>query len=146
MLRALIDVHDAVDWDVEVFAYDEHIVTLPEIAEAAKGSRGRETKHATGRGRDIKTLEKLIFREKSLAQEVHSTLLLLASKAKIDFMIRLDNATMDDWKSILQARYIVPKDRRKAFCQSVADIQKEYATYQLMVRLTNPAARFSLTP
>jgi hypothetical protein len=144
LLKALIEVHDAVDWDVEVYALDEHIVALPEIAEAAKGSRGRETKHASGRGRDIKVLEKLIFKEKSLAQEVHSSLLVLASKSKIDFMIRLDNAMMDDWKSILQSRYIVPKDRRKAFCQTIAEAQEEHKEYQLMIRLTNPAARFTL--
>jgi hypothetical protein len=144
LLRALIDVHDAVDWDVEVFAFDEHIVGLPEIAEAAKSGKVRETKHATGKTRDIKVMEKLIFKEKNLAQEVHSTLLLLATKAKVDFMIRLDNAMMDDWKSILLSRYIVPKDKRKAFCQSIAELQTEHANYQLMIRLTNPATRFTL--
>ena len=29
LLRALIDVHDAIDWDVEVFAFDQHIIGLP---------------------------------------------------------------------------------------------------------------------
>lgn len=146
LLRALIDVHDAVDWDVEVFAFDEHIVSMPEIAEANKAGKVRETKHATGKTRDIKVMEKLIFKEKSLAQEVHSSLLLLATKSKVDFMIRLDNAMMDDWKSILQSRYIVPKDKRKAFCQSIAELQSEYESYKLMIRLTNPATRFTFTP
>ena len=146
LLRALIDVHDAVDWDVEVFALDEHIVSLPEIAEAAKAGKQRETKHASGgKTRDIKVMEKLIFKEKSLAQEVHSSLLLLATKAKVDYMIRLDNAMMEDWKSILLARYIVPKDKRKAFCLSINDLQDEYKAYQLMIRLTSPATRFTLT-
>ena len=146
LLRALIDVHDSVDWDVEVFAFDEHIVGLPEVADAGKSGKVRETKHATGKTRDIKVMEKLIFKEKSLAQEVHSSLLLLATKSKVDFMIRLDNAMMDDWKSILLSRYIVPKDKRKAFCQSVHELQEEYKAYQLMIRLTNPAARFTLLP
>lgn len=146
LLRALIDVHDAVDWDVEVFALDEHIVSLPEIADAGKSSKQRETKHASGKTRDIKVMEKLIFKEKSLAQEVHSSLLLLATKAKVDYMIRLDNALMEDWKSILLARYIVPKDKRKAFCLSISDLQEEYKVYQLMIRLTSPATRFTLNP
>ncbi len=146
LLRALIDVHDAVDWDIEVFAFDEHIVLMPEIAEGAKERTGRESRHATGKTRDIKVLDKLTFKEKSLAQEIHSNLLLIASKAKIDYMIRLDNAFMDDWKSILLARYIVGKERRKSFCQEVVNLQQEYSKYQLMIRMTNPTSRFSFLP
>ena len=97
------------------------------------------------KGKDVKLLEKLIFKEKSFAQEIHSQMLLHSTKAKIDFMIRLDNAFMDDWKSILDVRYTIGKDKRKNFCQTIKNLQQEYQEYELMFRVTNPNLRFSLT-
>ena len=144
LLRALIDVHDAADWDVEVFAFDQHLIDLPAMAEAGKNRPlQRETKHQLSRGKDIKLLERLMTKEKTLAQDIHSQLLLLSTKGKIDFMVRLDNAFMDDWKSILSARYTVGKEKRKAFCQNVRDLQNDYREFRLMIKVTNPSARFT---
>ncbi len=146
LLRSLIDVHDALDWDVEVFAYDQYIIELNEFVETVKErTPPREQRHPVSKGRNIKVLEKLIFREKNMAQEIHSQLLLHSTKSKVDFMIRLDNAFMDDWKSILDVRYTVGKEKRKNFCQTVRSLQSEYKTYQLMFRVTNPNVRFSFT-
>jgi hypothetical protein len=146
LLRSLIDVHDAVDWDVEVFANDQYIIELNEFVETVKErTPQREQRHPVSKGRNIKVMEKLIFREKNMAQEIHSQLLLHSTKSKVDFMIRLDNAFMDDWKSILDVRYTVGKEKRKIFCQTVRSLQSEYKTYQLMFRVTNPNVRFSFT-
>jgi hypothetical protein len=146
LLRSLIDVHDALDWDVEVFAYDQYIIELNEFAEVTRDrTPQRESRHPVNKGRNIKVMEKLIFKEKNLAQEIHSQLLLHSNKSKIDFMIRLDNAFMDDWKSILDVRYTVGKEKRKSFCQTVRSLQKEYESYRLMFRVTNPNVRFSFT-
>ncbi len=144
LLRSLIDVHDAIEWDVDALIFDDHIARLPSIVEASKG-RGtqRETRHSIVPGFDVKLLEKVIFREKNIAQEVHSQLLVQATKAKIDYMIRLDSAFMDDWKSILSARYTLGKEKRKSFCQTVAQLQEEYKEYQLMLRVTSPSVRFT---
>ncbi|MBI5475672.1 MAG: GvpL/GvpF family gas vesicle protein [Ignavibacteriales bacterium] len=144
ILRSLIEVHDAVEWDVEVFAYDQHIIELPVVADAAKDRIvTRESRHPVSKGRDVKVLDKLLFKEKSLAQEIHSQLLLHAAKSKIDFMIRLDNAFMDDWKSILSVRYNVGKDKRKNFYRSIRSIQQEYEQFKLMIRVTSPNVRIS---
>jgi hypothetical protein len=144
ILRSLIDVHDAVDWDVDLFALDQHLIEMPVIANAGKDRvPPRESRHPVSKGRDIKVLDKLLFKEKSLAQEIHSQLLLHATKSKIDFMIRLDNAFMDDWKSILSSRYTVGKDKRKNFFKSVRSIQQEYEQYKLMLRVTSPNVRIT---
>lgn len=146
LLRSLIDIHDAVDWDVEVYALDKYITNLPEFV-AVEKSRApqRETRHQVSKGKDIKVLEKLIMKEKTLAQDIHSHLLSIANKAKIDFMIRLDNAFMDDWKSILSVRYNVGKEKRKNFSQALLSLQKEHERYQLMFKVTNPNVRFSFS-
>ncbi len=145
LLRALIEVHDVVDWDVDVLAFDHHILRLPTISESPKGRPiQRESRHPTVAKRDDKLLDKVIFREKSIAHEIHNQLLLVALKAKVDYMIRLDTAFMDDWKSILSARYTINKDKRKVFCQSVRTLQDEYKEYELMFRIANPSNHFSL--
>ena len=145
LLRALVDIHDAIEWDVEVFAFDEHIINLPSITEAPAGRTvHREPKHVSKAGRDVKLIERVIIREKGLVQDIHNQLLLHASRAKIDHMIRLDNAFLDDWKSILAARYTVGKDKRKNFCKTILSLQKQLEEYDLMFRVTSPANRFAL--
>lgn len=144
LLRSLIDIHDAVDWDVEVYVLDKHIINLPEFVDVAKSRPPqRETRHQVSKGKDIKVLEKLIMKEKALAQDIHSQLLSIANKAKIDFMIRLDNAFMDDWKSILSVRYNVGKEKRKNFCHTLLSLQNEKELYELMFKVSNPNVRFS---
>ena len=144
LLRTLIDVHDAIEWDVEVFAFDQHIIELPLFTDIARERvPQRESRHHVSKVRNVKVLEKLLFKEKSFAQAIHSQLLLHSTKAKIDFMIRLDNAFMDDWKSILDARYTIGKEKRKYFCQTIRSLQKEYAEYELMFRVTHPNVRFT---
>lgn len=146
MLRILIDIQDAVEWDVEVFAFDRHISEMPSIAEETTGrASNRETKHPAGRGGDMKLQDKVMIREKRIAQDIHNSLLLSASKAKIDHIIRLDNAVLDDWKSILAARYTVGRDRRKMFCQGIRTVQKQYEEFQLMIRVSNPNIRYAFT-
>jgi hypothetical protein len=147
LLRALIDVHDAVDWDVDVLVYDEFLSTIPSIAGATKEQREsrREGRTAAGKKGDVKVIEKVIFKEKSLAQEIHSQLLVNSTKGRIEHIISLEGAFMDDWKSILSARYAVGKEKRKAFCSSVMELQTEHAEFEVMFRLKSPTARFSFT-
>jgi hypothetical protein len=145
LLRSLIEVHDATDWDVDVLAFDHHILRLPSISDGSKARTvQRDTRHPTVAKRDDKMLDKVIFREKSIAHEIHNQLLLVALKTKVDYMIRLDTAFMDDWKSILSARYSINKDKRKNFCQSVQSLQEEYKEYELMFRVTTPSNRFTI--
>lgn len=145
LLTALIDSHDVTEWDLEVFAFDHHILQLPSITEGVKSRTiEREARKPVVGRRDDKLVERVIFREKSLAQEIHNQVLLVATKSKVDYMIRIDNGFMDDWKSILSVRYTVAKDRRKVFCQTVKELQKEFAEYELMVRVSSSSTRFSL--
>ena len=144
-LKALIDMQDALDWDVDVMVFDEHIMQLPSILHAQKErATSRNTRHATGKGVDVRLMERVIFREKSLAQEIHNDLLVHANKNKIDYMVRLDSAIMGDWKSILSARYTVGKDKRRTFCHAIAGLQKKYDEYQLLFSVSVPTRKFNL--
>lgn len=141
LLRTLIDAHDATEWEVEVFGFDDHIIRLPSITQEGKvRSPERESRHAPSKARDVKHVERLIFREKTIAQEIHSSLLYYAQRGKLDHMIRLDSAFMNDWKSILVCRYTVPKDRRRKFCEGINAVYETYGEFQLMLRVINPSA------
>lgn len=141
LLRTLIDAHDATEWEVEIFGFDDHIIKLPAITQEGKvRTTERESKHVQSKTRDIKHVERLIFREKTIAQEIHSNLLYYAQRGKLDHMIRLDSAFMNDWKSILVCRYTVQKDKRRKFCEGINSIYETYKEYDLMVRVINPSA------
>lgn len=146
LLRTLIDAHDATEWEVEVFGFDDHIIKLPAITQEGKvRTTERESRHAPSKTRDVKHVERLIFREKTIAQEIHSNLMFYAQRGKLDHMIRLDSAFMNDWKSILVCRYTVQKDKRRKFCEGVYSIYEMYKEYDLMVRVINPSAFIRLT-
>ncbi|HLB00759.1 MAG TPA: GvpL/GvpF family gas vesicle protein [Bacteroidota bacterium] len=146
LLMTLIDAHDATEWEVEVFGYDDHIIRLSVITQAGKvRTSERETRHPASKVRDVKFVERLIFREKTIAQEIHSNLLFYAQRGKLDHLIRLDSAFMNDWKSILVCRYTVQKDKRRKFCEGINSIYETYAGYDLMVRVINPSAFIRLT-
>lgn len=145
LLRTLIDAHDATEWEVEIFGFDDHIIRLPAITQEGKvRTTERETRNPS-KTRDIKHVERLIFREKTIAQEVHSSLMFYAQRGKLDHMIRLDSAFMNDWKSILVCRYTVQKDKRRKFCEGINAIYDTYKDYELMVRVINPSAFIRLT-
>jgi len=146
ILKVLIDVHDAEEWNVEVFVLDERISALSSTAEASKRRMPlRETKHPVAANKDQKLMEQVVIREKNIAQDFHNSLLVHASKGKVDYIIRLDNAVMDDWKSILAVRYTVGKDRRKNFWQEIRNLQSKYESAEPMIRVTVPNIHFSLT-
>jgi len=146
LLKTLIDAQDATEWEVEIFAYDDHIIQLPVITQPAKARTSeRESRHPVSKVRDAKFVERLIFREKTIAQEIHSNLLFYAQRGKLDHMIRLDSASMNDWKSIMVCRYTVQKDKRRKFCEAIKSIDETYPGYDLMVRVINPSAFIRLT-
>lgn len=146
LLRVLVEVHDAADWDLELFAFDHHILQLPSINASGKTRTAprREVKHGSGGRKDDVLVDKVLFREKSIAQDIHNQLILTSQKSKVDFMIRLDTAFMDDWKSILAARYSVSKDKRKQFWQTVKTLHEQYQEYELMMKIRAKSDQFTL--
>ena len=142
-LRALIDMHDMTDWNVDVMVRDDHLKQLPSISDASKERAvSRAPRHSVGKPVDVRKMERVIFKEKTLAQEIHNELLIHAQKNRVDYMVRLDSAIMDDWKSILSARYTVGKEKRKVFCQNIAELQRKYEEYQLLLTVTTPSKKF----
>lgn len=142
-LHALIDVHDAMDWDVDVMVLDDQLLKKIEEDEKTKYEKRHDLRHKSiGRAIDSKHMDKVIFKEKEISQRVNNILSKIAVKAKINFMISLDSSMSDTWKPILSARYVIGKDKRKLFHQTIKDLQEEYHSEKIMFNLTSPKVKF----
>jgi hypothetical protein len=142
-LHALIDVHDAIDWDVEVSVLDEHIMKALSIDTKPKAiDLRREGRHQKVPRIEIKNFEKVLFKEKDIAHQINTTLTHVANKIKVDHMISLESSFLDGWKPILSARYVIGIDKRKAFHQSVLELQERFEKFKIMINVGSPKVRF----
>lgn len=143
-LHALIDVHDNIDWDIEVSVLDNHIfkkiesdtkIRLPE-------KRLETRRRSSTKTFDAKIMEMMLFKEKEIAQKINYRLAKIAVKSKIDYLITLESTFTDGWKPILDARYVIGKEKRKLFHQTIKDIQSEYSAEKIMINLMSPKVKF----
>ncbi len=142
-LHSLIDVHDAIDWDVEVLVMDSEI--LNEVTATSKEravSARLQTRDSKIQRTDYKQQERVLFKEKEIAQKINLELTKVANKVKVDHIITLDSAFLEDWKPILSARYIIGKDKRKAFRQAILEKQNEYKDFKVIINVSSPKVRF----
>jgi hypothetical protein len=142
-LHALIDVHDAIDWDVEVSVLDDHIMKVLSVDIKPKTiDLRREGRHQKVPRIEIKNFEKVLFKEKDIAHQINTTLTHVANKIKVDHMISLESSFLEGWKPILSARYVIGKDKRKAFHQSVLELQERFEKFKIMINVGSPKVRF----
>lgn len=142
-LHSLIDVHDAIDWDVEVLVMDSEILkvvgtTSQERTVSAK-LQPRQMKIPRI---DYKQQERVLFKEKEIAQKINLELTKIANKVKVDHIITLDSSFLDDWKPIFSGRFVIGKDKRKAFHQAILEKQNEYKDFMIIIKVTSPKVRF----
>lgn len=142
-LHALIDIHDAIDWDVDVSVLDNNIFSIFEVDFKKQNvDLRRETKHKRVGGIDIKKFEKVLFKEREIANKVNMTLTRIANKIKIDHIITLESSFIDSWKPILSARYVIGKEKRKSFHQTILDLQNGFEKFKLMISVSNTKTYF----
>lgn len=142
-LHALIDVHDVIDWDVEVSVVDEYVlkVLAKDSGQKTKDIR-RDGRHQKGPRIDIKDVEKVLFKEKEIAFQINTSLTHAATKIKIDHMVSIDGSFLDGWKPILSARYIIAREKRKAFHQIILELQEQFKQFNIMITVGSQKLRF----
>lgn len=93
---------------------------------------------------DVKLLEKLLQKEKRLAESVHQELRTIAERSEIQHMVGLGSGTSDDWKLILQATYLVSGavGYQRLF-RSVTDLQYRHILFEPMLSVTGDVEDFS---
>ncbi|MDH4069313.1 MAG: GvpL/GvpF family gas vesicle protein [Ignavibacteria bacterium] len=93
---------------------------------------------------DVKLLEKLLQKEKRLAESVHQELSSKAERSEIQHMVGLGSGTSDDWKLILQATYLVSGLAGfQRLSRSVTDLQYRHILFEPMLSVTGDVQDFS---
>ncbi|MDP2208745.1 MAG: GvpL/GvpF family gas vesicle protein [Bacteroidota bacterium] len=142
-LHSLIDVHDAIDWDVEVLVMDSEILKAVSASSQERTVSARlQPRESKIQRIDYKQQERVLFKEKEIAQKINLELTKIANKIKVDHIITLDSSFLEDWKPIFSARYIIGKDKRKAFHQAILEKQNEYKDFKVIINVSSPKVGF----
>jgi hypothetical protein len=139
--EALDDVEKTTWWTVTASVLDATIGQLVGTDVHAVGrdrSRNRASYTSSPQGKkfDIKVLERILQREKKLAESVHAELSTVAGRSDVETMVGLGSGSSEDWKAILRASYDVPRRDIEKFNRTVTDLQYHHLQYDLMLALT----------
>ena len=148
----IFDLQDAVDdllatqwWHVSAFMLDAKLAQILGSETAAPRRDRRETAYSpTHAGKvDIKMLERVLGRQKKIAESVHEELSAIADQSEVETIVGFSSGSSDDWKLILKATYQVPASRVQKLSTAVTDLQYRYFLFELMLSLTGDTASFS---
>jgi hypothetical protein len=151
----MYEIRDALDevlstkwWDLSVYVLDytmaqmltpEGLSTRRERERRTMGTRPTPT---VGRI-DIKALERVLGKQKKVAESIHEQLKDLAVRSDVDMIVGLNSGSSDDWKLILKASYEVPLTGIHRFNRAVTDLQYHHVQYEIMFVLSGDCAEFS---
>jgi hypothetical protein len=138
-------------WKVGLYVLDARIAQL-----FAEEGGGKQERGGRERGRlsftttvqpkkyDVKMLEKILQKEKKLAESVHADLSASAERSEIQSMVGLGSGSSDEWKLILQATYLVPSTvALQRFTRAVTDLQYRHILFEPMLSMVGDTEAFS---
>jgi len=136
-------------WALSVSALDGRIAGLvmkDETATRMGRVRDRESfmQGEQPKKYDIKMLERILNKEKKLAESIHEELDQLAQESEIESMVGLGSGSSEDWKLIMKATYAVKPQYLQNFNRKVTDLQYHHLMYELMLALSGNCEYFSL--
>ena len=135
-------------WNLSVYALDSRTAEL--VGQSTPGGR-RES----DRGRipysspvqpkriDVKTLERILNKQKKAAESIHEALHPYAERSDIDMMVSLQSGSSDDWKIILKVSYELGPSMLNQFVRTVTDLQYQHFLMELMLSLAGNVEHFS---
>ncbi len=150
-LRESLDVLYATrNWMLSVLILDARIAQLVGTDESGgrmerTRDRASYTKTAQPKKYDIKLLERILNKEKKVAESVHSELEQVAESSEIEMIVGLGSGSSDDWKPILKASYEVAPQNVQKFNRAITDMQYHHMVFDLMLSLTGDCENYSLS-
>jgi chaperonin cofactor prefoldin len=146
--EALEEELETATWTLTLSALDARIAKLVGTPSSG-GRRGRERtrESAAGQSRhkgyDLKVLEKILNRQKRIAQSIHDVLRKTADDSGIKSIVTLMSGSSGDWKPILTAWYEVDPDDLRRFYNTIIELQYQNIMFDLMFSLAGQHERFS---
>ncbi|HSQ74741.1 MAG TPA: GvpL/GvpF family gas vesicle protein [Bacteroidota bacterium] len=149
LLEILLGLPAITTWHLHVSVLDSRVhQTLPSEAAAPRaGRQEREGGRGTGSHKhtDIKALDRLLTREKKLAETILQSIAAAAERHDVEYLIGLAGGSSDGWKLILKATFQVPPARYTHFAETVAACQEMHALIDPMFVLSGGTESFSLS-
>jgi len=139
-------------WTLGLYVLDGRIAQLFADESTGKHERvGRERDRLSyaippqGKKYDVKLLERILQKEKKLAESVHEELSSLADRSEVQMLVSLGSGSSDDWKPILKASYHVAPTMLQRFTRTVTDLQYRHILFEPMLALAGDREFFSFS-
>ena len=137
-------------WALNLLVLDSRLAQLvgatKPAAERDLGAKRRSYASVpSGRAYGIKLLEKILQKEKKIAQAVHDQLEEISDRSDIDFIIGIGGGSSENWKPILKASYDVKTSQLPSFYRKVTDLQYQYILFDLMFSLRGNREAYSFS-
>lgn len=150
-LNEAIELEEAtIWWGVSVWALDARVAQVVGT-QATQERKGRTVERASysrmpsTKRFDLKVLERILTRERKIAEAVHDQLAKAADRGDVDSMVSLASGSSTDWKLLLKASYEVERSRLPDFIRKVMEVQKHYQKYDLMIAFSGDAGSIHLS-
>jgi hypothetical protein len=148
LLELALNLGKTTTWRCTVSVLDERVQQRMGAEPAAQRTGGHDSerdRHAAPAKRtDVKALERLLTREKRIAESMLDTLASVAETHRIEYIVNLGSGRSEDWKSILTAAFTFPPARQLRFFQAVVELESDHVMVEPMVRVTGTTECFSL--
>jgi hypothetical protein len=149
LLELVVQLSSIERWELTASVLDAKLArTLTGGAVTSRGSgreAGRFRGSRGGKGLDVKTLERLLNREKKLAQSILESIAAAADQYTVEFQISLGGGMSDDWKPILRAGFTVSPANMPRFHQAIVEVQNLHPLEEPMLHLAGTTESFSLS-
>ena len=136
-------------WRVHAYVLDAQVQkTLPAEVSPARSSRHdaeRARVPSSSKKTDIKTLDRLLTREKKLAETILQKLAAAADHHSVESMVSIGSGSSEDWKPILKASFDVSTARFGQFARAVVECQDANAMFDPMLTVAGGPGSFSLS-
>jgi hypothetical protein len=138
-------------WNISLFVLDARFADLQkhDTVEKRRELDRHRTSFSTGSfpGRtDVVVLERVLSRQRRLAESVHKGLLPVVDRGTIHSMVSLEGGLSDDWKCILKSTYDVRPTMLTRFFRMVTDLQYQHILLEPMISLSGDILQATLEP
>jgi hypothetical protein len=138
---ALDEIAQTTKWTVTASVLDGTIARIvgtdvQKVGRDRARDRASYTSAVQSKKFDIKVLERILQREKKLAEAVHAELSNVSQDSEMEMIVGLGSGSSEDWKVILKATYKVPPRDIGKFNRAVTDLQYHHMQYDLMLAMT----------
>ncbi len=119
--------------------------TLEKRRELDRHRSSFTTSPAGGKHLDVRELERVLNKQRRIAEGIHRELSSVADKTEVQGIVSLQSGSSEGWKQILRATYEVSPTMITRFHRMVTDIQYEHLLLELMIALSGDVQSIALT-